>query len=200
MEPRFITPIVITVLVVFGLYRRARRFIGRQVLQPGQLWTRIGIFAVLIAFMLITSARDTKMLEALLAGACCGALLGWVGLKYTRFETTPEGRFYTPHAYIGLLVLALLVGRVLYRMMIMYSGAHGFGSADFGAAGPGTFAPAGPNGASGPYAYQNPYASLRSPLTLAIFGALVGYYISYYLGVLMKSRLPAIPEQASGVK
>lgn len=174
MDPRFITPVLIAALVIWGLYRRARRFIGRQTLQPGRLWTRIGFLAVIGALVLVFSARSEETLGALLAGACCGAVLGWVGLKYTRFEATPEGRFYTPHAYIGLIVVALLVGRVLYRFVVLYSGDPGS------------------------YAYQNPYAYQRGPLTLAIFGTLIGYYISYYLGVLAKSRQPAIPEQTGG--
>src|SRR6185437_16285144 len=199
MDPRFITPVLIAALVIWGLYRRARRFIGRQTLQPGRLWSRIGFLAVVGALVLVFSARSQESLGALLAGACCGAVLGWVGLKYTRFEATPEGRFYTPHAYIGLIVVALLVGRVLYRFVVLYSGAHGF-APSAGVAGSNPFAPAGPYGAPGAYAYQHPYGSLRTPLTFAIFGALVGYYISYYLGVLTKSRQPSIAEQASGAQ
>ena len=185
MNSQFITPVLITVLVLWALYRRARRFIGRQRLEPGRLRTWVGLFAALGGLMLLMSARDTRMLAAMLAGAACGALLGWLGLKYTRFETTPEGRFYTPHAYIGLVVLALFVGRVLYRMMIM---AHGFTPVAPGTAG------------SNPFASANPYANLRTPMTLGIFGTLVGYYISYYLGVLSKSRQAAVPEQASGAQ
>lgn len=187
MDSRFVIPVLIAALVVWGFYRRARRFIGRQTLQPGRLWTRIVILAIVGTLVLLTSAHNTDMAAALGAGVCCGAALGWIGLKYTRFEATPEGRFYTPHAYIGLLVTALLAGRLLYRFALLYSGAHGFGD-------PSTHA------YQSPYAYQNPYAFQRSPLTLAIFGTLIGYYISYYLGVLSRSRLPAIPQQASGAE
>jgi hypothetical protein len=197
MDPRIITPILITALVIWGLYRRARRFIGRQSLEPGRLWTRIAIFAVVGGLLVVSSTHDVRMLAALVAGAGCGAVLGLVGLRYTRFETTPEGRFYTPHAYIGLIVVALLAGRVLYRMIILYSGGHGLAAFGPGAAGPDSFAPAGPYGAAGAYAYQNPYGSLRTPLTLGIFGALIGYYLSYYLGVLSRSRRPPIPEQTA---
>jgi hypothetical protein len=200
MDPRFI-PVLITALVIWGLYRRARRIIGRQSVQPGRLWTRVVILAVTGVLVAATAPHDTKTLAALAAGACLGAALGWFGLKYTRFETTPEGRFYTPHAYLGLVVTALLVARVLYRMMIMYSGARGFAPIDPGAAaGPNPFAPAALYGDPGAYAYQTPYGNLQTPLTIAIFGALVGYYISYYLGVLSKSRQPAIPQQTSGAQ
>lgn len=198
MDPRIITPVLIVALVIWGFYRRARRFIGRQTLQPGRLWTRIAVFAVLGGFVLVISSRNLNLIEALLAGACGGAVLGLVGLRYTRFEVTPEGRFYTPHAYIGLVVLALLAGRLLYRFALMYYDTHGFTAGAPGAAGP--FAPGASYGDPSAYAYQNPYAYQRSPLTLAIFGALVGYYISYYVGVLLKSRLPAMSQQTSGVE
>jgi len=36
---------------------------------------------------------------------------------------------------------------------------------------------------------QNPLAAFqRSPLTLAIFGVLIGYYVLYYAGVLRTSK------------
>lgn len=198
MDPRYITPVLITALIVWGLYRRARRFIGRQPLQPGRLKTRVVIFSIIGLLLLVTTARETA--AALLAGGCLGAALGWLGLKYTRFETTPEGRFYTPHAYIGLIVAAVLVGRLLYRFVILYSGTHGFAAFDPGA-GPNAFAAAGPPGASGPYAFQNPYGGLKTPLTYVIFGVLVGYYIAYFSGVLSKSsQMPALPEHTSGAE
>jgi cytochrome b561 len=80
---------------------------------------------------------------------------------------TPEGHFYTPHTYIGLLVTALFLGRLVYRY--------------FGVLTTPPPVPAGAN--ANPLAvYQN------SPWTAAIFGVLVAYYILYYLGILLKSR------------
>jgi len=198
MDPRFITPVLISALILWGLYRRARRLIGRQPLLPGKLKTSVVIFSVIGVLLLLTAPRE--MAAAALAGGCLGAALGWVGLKYTRFETTPEGRFYTPHAYIGLAVTALFVGRLIYRFAILYSGRHGFAGFDPRAAGPNAFAPAGPPGAPGAYGFQNPYAGLQTPLTYAILGVLFGYYIAYFSGVLAKSRQLAIPEQAGGVE
>jgi hypothetical protein len=43
-------------------------------------------------------------------------------------------------------------------------------------------------------ANANPFAAYqKSPLTLAIFGIVIGYYIAYYAGVLMSSAKPAAP-------
>ena len=172
LDPKLITSILIAALIGWGLYRRVRRSFGRQAVQPGRLWLRIGILTLLGAMFVATSlARGAQMLEALLAGIACGAALGYLGLRHTRFEVTPEGRFYTPHTYIGLVVTLLFLGRLLYRFLYLSYDASAMGGAspDFAAA------------------YQ------KSPLTLGIFGVLVGYYVLYYAGILMKTRASGLP-------
>ena len=39
----------------------------------------------------------------------------------TKFEVTPQGMFYTPNAHIGIALSLLFVGRVIYRMVVLYS-------------------------------------------------------------------------------
>lgn len=174
MDPRLVTPYLVAALVVWALYRRMRRSFGRQRIRDARMWIRIGVLsaaAVLVTATLATAgvARDGEALGALLAGIACGAGLGYFGLRYTKFEVTPEGRFYTPHTYIGLAVTALFVGRLLYRFLAIYDGVIPAATAGQGLAS----------------AYQ------RSPFTLAVFGALVGYYVLYYVGILQRSRPPA---------
>ncbi|MGH8261554.1 MAG: hypothetical protein ACREUG_17885 [Steroidobacteraceae bacterium] len=202
MDPKLIAPVLAAVFVMWALYRRARRAIGRQQIFAGRMWTRIGTLALVGAIALASAAHQIGAVAAMLGGIACGAALGYVGLRYTRFEVTPQGRFYTPHTYIGLIVVALFVGRLLYRLLMMYSGAHGFaaGGAGFGVpdAHVNPHAYASPYSYQGPYAFQGPYGYQRSPLTLAILGALVGYYVLYYLGVLLRSRSRAgTPQQSN---
>lgn len=175
MDPKLITPILVAAFVAWGVLRRVRRTFGRQRVQPGRLWFRIGLFALVGALFLATSAaRNTQALGALIAGIACGAALAYVGLRHTQFEVTPEGRFYTPHTYIGLAVTALFVGRLLYRFLYLSYGAHALADPNQNLA----------------IAYQ------RNPLTLGIFGALVGYYVLFYAGVLAKTRELALPMSA----
>ena len=178
MDPRLLTPILIAALLVWAVARRLRRTFGRQAVQPVRIWLRIGILTVAGGLIGASSAtRGVEMLAALAAGLACGAALGYVGLRHTRFEVTPEGRFYTPHTYIGLAVTLLFLGRLAYRFLYLAGGAHG------------TFAPD-PNVAA---AYQ------RSPLTLAIFAVLIGYYLLFYAGVLRRTRAsePPVPDPVS---
>jgi hypothetical protein len=167
MDPR-ITPYLIAAVVVWGIYRRLRRSFGRQRVREGLMWLRIGILTAAAAAMAILTAHDVRVLAALVAGIAGGAVLAYMGLRYTKFEVQSDGRFYTPHAYIGVAVSALFFGRLLYRFLTVYDGAlpnHGFAA---------------------------PYQG--NPLTLAVFGALVGYYVFYYLGVLQRTRITsAVP-------
>ena len=175
MDPKLIAPILIGALVVWGIVRRFRRTFGRQPVQPGRIWLRIGILTLAGGLVVATSVtRGAEMLEALIAGLACGAGLAWLGLRHTRFEITPEGRFYTPHTYIGLAVTLLFLGRMLYRFLYFSNGANGM------------FAP----DPSASVAYQ------RSPLTVGIFAVLVGYYVLFYAGVLLRTRASGLPEGA----
>lgn len=169
MDPRLVTPYLITALVLWALYRRMRRSFGRQRVQDKRMWFRIGIFTLVTVLIGATIARNVDVLGVLLAGIVCGAVLAYIGLKYTKFEITPEGRFYTPHAYIGVVIAALFVGRFLYRFLGVYNGVT----------------PPAAAGQSLAAMYQH------SPFLLAAFGAVVGYYVPYYLGVLQRTKPPA---------
>lgn len=166
MDPRLVTPYLIAAVIVWGVYRRMRRSFGRQRVRDGRMWTRIGILSAVAILIAILIGRDVEVLGALVAGVACGAVLGYFGLRYTKFEVTAQGRFYTPHAYIGLAVTALFIGKVLYRFLGGYNGMM-------------TGAAAGRNIAE---LYRH------SPFTLAVLGALVGYYVFYYLGVMQRTR------------
>jgi hypothetical protein len=169
MDPRVVTPYLITAIIVFALYRRVRRSIGRQRVQEKRMWVRIGIFMLIAILIAASIARDVDLLGILAAGVVCGAALAYVGLRYTRFEITSQGRFYTPHAYIGLVIAGLFLVRFLYRFLGAYDGT----------------APPAAAGQSIVAIYQH------SPFLLAAFGAVVGYYVPYYLGVLQRTKPPA---------
>jgi hypothetical protein len=172
VDPKIITPILFTALVVWALARRLRRSFGRQRVQPGRIWFRIVVFTLVGVLYVVTSAvSNTQALGAVVVGIVCGAALGYFGLRHTQFEVTPEGSFYTSHTYIGLAVTALFLGRLLYRFLYLSAGANATVGAN-------------PNLA---LAYQ------RSPMTLGIFAALVGYYLVFYAGVLARTRGTALP-------
>lgn len=165
MDPKFVTPTLVAAFVLFAIYRRVRRNIGRQRVQPVRMRSRIILLGVVGALVLAGATRNLQLFEGMLAGIAGGTALAWLGLRHTQFEITEQGSFYTPHTWIGLAVSALLIGRIAYRFMVVYPMAHAASQAG-----------------------ANPFAAYqRSPLTLAIFGIVIAYYIAYYAGVLMRS-------------
>jgi len=167
-----ITPILIGALLVWGILRRVRRSFGRQPLQVGRIWLRIGMLTLAGGLVSATSvARNAETLEALTAGLACGAALAYIGLRHTKFEVTPEGRFYTPHTYIGLAVTALFLGRLLCRSFYLTYGANSVIGAN-----------------------QNFAATYKgNRLTLGIFAVLIGYYVLFYAGLLVRNRTAVLP-------
>jgi hypothetical protein len=162
--PTNIVPIFIVCLLGWRMYGRFRRNVGRQPLNPRRMMLRLGVYAVLTLILAAVSLVLTSRLSVfagLLGGLVPGAALGLYGLHLTRFETTPEGRFYTPNPYMGVGLSMLLAGRLAYRILVL-SGAT---------AQPGT----------------QPQL-MQSPLTFFIFGLLAGYYMAYFTGVLVRSR------------
>ncbi len=163
MTPNVIAPLVIAPLIVWRLYARARRNFGRQPIQPKRMGARVAIFSVITLLVATQGLIDPRLAAGLTAGLVGGVALGIVALKLTRFEIDGQNDCYFPNPWIGMALTALFLGRVLYRLMVLYPGMT--------------------HAASGGYAvYQ------RSPLTLVILGLLLGYYIAYYAGLLIHHR------------
>jgi hypothetical protein len=81
---------------------------------------------------------------------------------------------YVPHTYTGIAVSLLFLGRVVYRLVQVYSTVHTTHASAVNAADP-----ANGFGSSG---------MVRSPLTVGLFFVLMGYYVCYYGLVLWKSK------------
>jgi hypothetical protein len=156
--------LVLIPLIVWRSYSRIRRSIGRQPLSKVRPWITLGVFPLLIALLAWSAHARPELLWALAGGLVGGALLGVYGIRKTKFEATPQGLFYTPNAHLGIALSLLFVGRVIYRMVVLYS--------------------------IDPLAQQSPGDFAASPLTLGIFGLMAGYYVAYALGLVRWARTP----------
>ncbi|MDO8652650.1 MAG: hypothetical protein Q7R66_10705 [Undibacterium sp.] len=145
-------------LVAWRVYSRFRRLVGRQRLSKVRPWITLAIFPALLVLLGFAAHAHLERLWWLAGGLGLGALLGIFGLRKTRFEPTPEGLFYTPNAHLGIALSLLFVVRLMFRLIEVYAIAPGtaHGMDDFA----------------------------RSPLTLAVFGLLAGYYMTYAIGLL----------------
>jgi membrane-associated HD superfamily phosphohydrolase len=160
MSSRIIIAILLVCLIAWSMYRRVRRNIGRQNLHPRRAITSIVILSLVSALIVATSFQNTNLLLGFCGGLLLGTMLGFFGLRLTRFETTDAGHFYTPNTHIGVALSSLLIGRMVYRFWILR---------DISTA-------------------ANHPPPMQSPLTSFIIALTVGYYIVYQTGLFIHSR------------
>ena len=158
LDTHLLIVIAVAALVVWRIYARIRRMVGRQRLGRVRPWITVIVFPLIFALLLATNLAHPATAVSALAGAAVGAGLGVLGTRLTKFEVTPAGLFYTPNAHLGIALSLLLVLRLAWRFVVLQTGGRGLDpqSLQIGA----------------------------NPLTMAIFGTLAGYYVTYAIGLL----------------
>lgn len=159
METTTIALLVLIPLLVWRIYSRVKRMMGRQ---PSRLW-RHWAGAVAFPLALLAAAwsvrSDVLALSCLGGGALAGVWLGLWNLKLTRYEQSGAAYFYTPNLYLGMLVTMLFVTRILYRVVELYLNSRA--------------------------ALAEPMHGLaHGPLTSLAFGVMAAYYAAYGCGLL----------------
>lgn len=163
-----LTFVIIAAIVAWRLYARVQRFIKRQKFSKRRSVFSVAFFPVLVILLFVGSFAQPRAELAELAelgGVIVGVVLGIVGLRKTKYESTPEGLFYTPNAHIGIALSFLFIARIGYRYYQVYvEGASAASTNSF----------------------------VTSPLTLLFFGTLAGYYATYAFGLLRWSRTATV--------
>jgi hypothetical protein len=171
VDPRLATwlpTLVFVPLVGFALYRRVKNTFGKQRLAPKRMLFRMAMLTLVGVLLLVTWLPTPTGFVAALAGVTLGAGLAAVGLAHTKFEVVNGETFYVPNKWIGLVLTALLLGRLAGRFMTLSERMNVPPSA--------------------------PLESMqRSPFTLGLFFLLAGYYVAYYGGVLKRARGASAP-------
>jgi hypothetical protein len=168
-------PVLIGGLFAWSIYRRIRRNIGRQKLRTGRIIFSIVILSLVCLLLMVEGValqqtlHQWNMLLGFGGGLLLGTILGFFGLRLTRFETTEEGHFYVPNTQIGIALSILLLGRFAYRMWALQN-------VD--------------------YSSNHPQA-LQSPLTFFIIGLVAGYYLVYRIGLLVHTHDQVIPQKTT---
>jgi len=163
--------LVTALVVLFVIYRRFRRNFGKQPLRPVRMSIRLvvlGILGFLLMPMALTSTTAALTIAAALAA---GIGLGVWAAKHLRFEKHDDKLYYIPHSYVGMIVTALFLGRILYRFIVLYPQYSTLAGAT-----------------SAPPADQSFSAIYHNPVNLGVLFVLIGYYVYYYIYVLWESR------------
>ena len=134
---------------------------GRRWVATMNVWMTSFSAALFLCFTFLISFWLGPTLRFALAGMAVGAALGLLGLILTRWESHPQGFFYTPSRWLALLVMLAIAARLAYGW---WHATH------MGA--------------------PNNQHCLLSPsgtqLSLAVAAGLIGYYLIYAIGVRIR--------------
>src|SRR5438874_5538729 len=171
-------PIIILVLLVFVLLalvgvillslalryragtarRQARRWMATL-----NVWATCFSAVFFLSFSLLLSFWIGSAFRFALIGIGVGAILGLLGLAMTRWESRPEGLFYTPSRWLALIIVSAIAVRLVYGWWrATHSGSNATGDQHWLLAASGT------------------------QLSLSVAAGLIGYYLVYSIGVRLR--------------
>ena len=171
-------PIILVALLIFVLltlagvvllslalrYRAgtARRQ-GRRWVASLNVWMTSFSAVFFLSFTLLLSFWVGSAFRFTVIGMGGGAILGLLGLALTRWESRPEGLFYTPSRWLAFIIVFAITARIVYGW---WRATH-----------PGSNAP-------GDQHWFITASGMQ--LSLAIAAGLIGYYLVHSIGVRLR--------------
>jgi hypothetical protein len=147
---------------------------GRRWAATMNVWVTTFSAALFLCFTFLISFWLGPTLRFALTGMAVGGLLGLLGLVLTRWESHPEGFFYTPSRWLILLIMLAIAARLVYGWW------H-------------TMHPNAP-------AQQHWFLSASgTQLSVAVAAGLIGYYLVYAIGVRLRITRHERPHRSSVV-
>ena len=138
--------------------RQARRWVATMNVWMTSFSALLFLF---IAFLMSFWFGPT--LRFVLIGMGFGAVLGVLGLAVTRWESQPEGLFYTPSRWLALIVTLAIAARFVYGW---WRATH--------------------SGSNAPVDQHWLITASGTQLSLAIAAGLIAYYLVYSIGVRLR--------------
>ena len=134
---------------------------GRRWVATMNVWATSFSAALFLCFIFLISFWLGPTLRFALAGMAVGAVLGLLGLVLTRWESHPEGLFYTPSRWLALLVVLAIAARLVYGW---WHTMH----------------------RSAPDDQHWLWSASGTQLSVAVAAGLIGYYLVYAIGVRIR--------------
>jgi len=134
---------------------------GRRWVATMNVWATSFSAALFLCFIFLISFWLGPTLRFALAGMAVGAVLGLLGLVLTRWESHPEGLFYTPSRWRALLVVLAIAARLVYGW---WHTMH----------------------RSAPDDQHWLWSASGTQLSVAVAAGLIGYYLIYAIGVRLR--------------
>ena len=169
--PLLIVPVLVVLafvaLIPIALVQRFRMGVARQRARGWLIAINlVGISISMMMFALASVVTSIWLHPALvytLGGLATGFVLGAAGIWFTRWESVPDGLYFTPNRWLVLSMTLVVTGRILFGFWrAWHTWRAGFDDASWVAA-----------------------AGLAK--SMAAGGVVLGYYFVYWIGV--RSRL-----------
>ena len=138
--------------------RQARRWVASL-----NVWMTSFSAVFFLSFTLLLSFWVDTAFRFALIGLNCGNILGLVGLTMTRWESQPEGLFYTPSRWLALFITLAIGARFVYGW---WRATH--------------------SGNNTPSDQHWLITASGTQLSLAVAAGLIGYYLVYSVGVRLR--------------
>jgi phosphate starvation-inducible membrane PsiE len=138
--------------------RQARRWVASL-----NMWMTSVSAVFFLSFTLVLSFWFDSAFRFALIGMVCGGILGLIGLAMTRWESQPQGLFFTPSRWLALIITLAIAARFVYGWWrATHSGGNAPGNQHWLITASGT------------------------QLSLAVAAGLIGYYVVYSVGVRLR--------------
>jgi hypothetical protein len=138
--------------------RQARRWVASL-----NVWMTSFSAVFFLSFTLLLSFWVDSAFRFALIGMGCGGILGLIGLAMTRWESQPEGLFYTPSRWLALFITLAIAARFVYGW---WRATH--------------------SGSNAPGDQHWLITASGTQLSLAVAAGLIGYYLVYSVGVRLR--------------
>jgi hypothetical protein len=138
--------------------RQARRWVASM-----NIWMTSFSAVFFLAFTFLLSFWVDAAFRFAVIGMGCGAVVALVGLAITRWESRPQGLFYTPNRWLALLVTLAIAARIVYGW---WRATH--------------------SGSNAPGDQHWLITASGMQLSLAIAAGLIAYYLVYSIGVRLR--------------
>jgi hypothetical protein len=138
--------------------RQARRWVASL-----NVWMTSFSAIFFLSFTLLLSIWVGSAFRYALIGLGVGGILGLLGLALTRWESRPEGLFYTPNRWLAFIVVFAIAARVVYGW---WHATH--------------------SGSNAPNDQHWLTTASGTQLSLAVAAGLLGYYLVYSIGLRLR--------------
>lgn len=169
--------VALAAVLVLALVWRGRRLIGHQRFSAQRIRVRTGIIAVLTVIVLVPLARlpdATVEYAGAAAGFAIGALVSGIALRFTQMGRDEKGLWYVPNLYLGIGLVALLVARLVYEYVVLFPQVR--------------------REAATAVRHGAPPQLAGQPIFHGLLFLVLGYYLVYYVGILLRARgIPPAP-------